>query len=70
MTNLNSRQRKMSYGIGIILLLGPIVYLGISCGAELLRIPPQGVSASSRRCDSSMTWAKPLWEKWIRPALR
>ena len=28
MTNLNSRQRKMSYGIGIILLLGPIVYLG------------------------------------------
>ena len=28
MTNLNSRQRKMSYFIGIILLLGPIVYLG------------------------------------------
>lgn len=28
MSNLNSRQRKVAYGIGIVLLLGPIVYLG------------------------------------------
>ncbi len=28
MTNLNSRQRKLAYAVGILLLLGPIVYLG------------------------------------------
>ena len=28
MSNFNSRQRKVAYGICIVLLLGPIVYLG------------------------------------------
>jgi len=28
MSTVNSRQRKIWYGVGILLLLGPVVYLG------------------------------------------
>jgi hypothetical protein len=35
MTNLNSRQRKIAYGIGIVILLVPIVYLGFPAQQNL-----------------------------------
>jgi hypothetical protein len=42
MSNLNSRQRKVSYAVGILLLLGPIVYLGFP--AEQSAAPGQSSS--------------------------
>ncbi len=69
MTNLNSRQRKMSYFIGIILLLGPIVYLGFPAEQNAADSQSGGLGKLAQM-SSSMTSAKPPWVKWTLPALQ